>query len=57
MLLLVSCPDGQPRALRGSTQAQVHLAMSNLYRRLAPLVLTIAMGALALGFATVTLVA
>ncbi|MFN9846976.1 MAG: hypothetical protein ACK56C_01245 [Alphaproteobacteria bacterium] len=42
---------------RGSTQVQVHMAMSNLCRRLAPLVLTIAMGALALGFATVTLVA
>ncbi len=42
---------------RGPTQVQVHMAMSNLYRRLAPLVLTIAMGALALGFATVTLVA
>jgi hypothetical protein len=31
--------------------------MLNLYRRMAPLVLTIAMGALALGFAAVTLVA
>jgi hypothetical protein len=31
--------------------------MSNLYRRLAPLVLTVAMGALVLGFATVTVVA
>jgi hypothetical protein len=31
--------------------------MTTLYRRLAPLVLTVAMAALVLGFATVTLVA